>query len=302
MGGKRLPESEPPPLRSPTVIHLSMIDRPPCRIHWPEMSCPPSTSAKLRPDLGVGITDRDSRAGDDIRTDLADAVSNSGSVDAGSTPFRDHLVDRIRANTVIASVPLIPYLRLHLITESSPLWFASEEEAERRGLTSPFWAFAWPGGQALARHVLDHPELVRGKRVLDFGAGSAIEGLAALRAGARSVLAADLDEMACVAAELNASLNDIDGLSTTSDNLVGTVPDVDVVLAGDVFYDPELAAIGLGWLRKLADSGITVLMGDPSRGFLDTSSLQLVAEYDATHDGELDPEEIRRTGVFRVRS
>lgn len=216
------------------------------------------------------------------------------------TVDRDTLADRIRANTVLAAVPLLPDLRLHLVTESCPLWFASEEEAARVGLPEPFWAFAWPGGQALARHVLDRPELVRGRRVLDFGAGSAIEGLAALRSGAATVLAADLDPVACLAAELNAEANGITGLATTTANLVDTLPEVDVVLAGDVFYDPKLAARGLTWLTSLAARGIEVLVGDPSRGFLDTSSLEPVAIYDATHDGERDPMNVKRTGVYRV--
>lgn len=213
---------------------------------------------------------------------------------------RDTLASLIRANTVLASVPLVPDLRLHLVTDACPLWFASEEEAARVGLPEPFWAFAWPGGQALARHVLDFPELVRGKRVLDFGAGSAIEGLAALRAGAASVLAADLDPVACLAAELNAEVNGIAGLDVTASNLVGTFPEVDVVLAGDVFYDPDLAAIGLQWLTSLANAGIEVFVGDPSRGFLDTSTLEPVATYEATQDGELDPANVKRTAVFRV--
>lgn len=232
-------------------------------------------------------------------------IPSTISTDASPAANRDALISLVRSNTVLAAVPLVPDLRLHLVTDSCPLWFASEEEAARVGLPEPFWAFAWPGGQALARHVLDHPELVRGKHVLDFGAGSAIEGLAALRAGAASVLAADLDPIACLAAELNAGANGITGLGVTTDNLVGrnlanASPKVDVVLAGDVFYDPELAAVGLKWLQTLANSGVYVLVGDPSRGFLDTSSLEPVAVYEATQDGELDPENVKQTAVFRV--
>jgi predicted nicotinamide N-methyase len=209
--------------------------------------------------------------------------------------------DRIRRHTVVAATPLVPELRLHLITAECALWHATEAEAQAAGVPEPYWAFAWPGGQALARFVLDTPALVRGRRVLDCGTGSAIEGLAALRAGAASVLAADLDPLAGAAATLNAALNGVSGLSTTTEDLVGTKPAVDVVLAGDVFYDRELAARGLAWLRALAGSGVEVYAGDPSRGFLDVSTLEPVACYAATHDGELDPARVRPTTVFRIR-
>lgn len=209
---------------------------------------------------------------------------------------------RIRANTLVASPPLVPELRLHLIAEGCPLWIATEADARAAGLDEPYWAFAWPGGQALARYVLDHPGCVKGRRVLDFGSGGAIEGLAALRAGAQSVLAADLDPNAAAAARMNAELNSVRGLETTTENLVGTEPDAEVILAGDVFYDPDLARQGLEWLTGMARSGRTVLIGDPKRGFLDVGTLELVAEYEAPHDGELDLENARRTGVYRPRS
>lgn len=209
---------------------------------------------------------------------------------------------RILANTVVASTVLVPEIELHLITENSPLWFGTEQKAAEAGIESPFWAFCWPGGQALARYVLDHPHVVQGKRVLDFGAGSAVEGLAALKSGAKSVVAADLDPLAGAAARLNARLNGLPPPDTTEEDLVGQVVDFDLVLAGDVFYDPELAARGLAWLRTLASRGIEVLVGDPSRGFLDVSRLELVVTYRAGADGDTTGDELRDASVYRVPS
>lgn len=207
---------------------------------------------------------------------------------------------RILEHTVVAGSVLVPELKLHLITENCALWLGPEQMAIDAGLADPFWAFCWPGGQALARHVLDHPELVRGRRVLDFGSGSAVEGLAALRAGAVSVLAADLDPNAGVAARLNAQLNGLPAPDVTTDDLVGTEVDFELVLAGDVFYDPELAARGLKWLKTLANQDIEVLVGDPSRGFLDVSQLELIATYRAGADGDTTGADLRDASVYRV--
>lgn len=209
---------------------------------------------------------------------------------------------RILQHTVVAGSVLVPELKLHLITEDCALWHGPEQAAVDAGMADPFWAFCWPGGQALARHVLDHPQLVRGRRILDFGSGSAVEGLAALRAGAGSVLAADLDPLAGVAAKLNARLNDLPAPDVTTEDLVGSDVDFDLVLAGDVFYDPELAARGLSWLKTLANRGIEVLVGDPSRGFLDVSELELVATYRAGADGDTTGADLRDASVYRVSS
>ena len=205
---------------------------------------------------------------------------------------------RIERETVVTTTPLVPELRLHLITHDCRLWHAREEDAAGAGLPEPYWAFAWPGGQALARHVLDHPHLVRGKRVLDFGSGSAIEGLAALLAGAASVTAADLDPVATVAARLNARLNGLEGLETETCDLLGTTPDAEVVLAGDVFYDRDLARHGKQWLETLHREGRTVLIGDPSRGFLDLGGLVHVTSYRASADGDVTGREWKETGVW----
>jgi predicted nicotinamide N-methyase len=203
------------------------------------------------------------------------------------------------AHTVVAPARLCPAIHLHLITASCPMWRATEDEAARAGLVEPYWAFSWAGGQALARYVLDHPEVVRGKSVLDFGAGGAVEGIAAALAGGR-VLAADIDPLAIEATRLNAALSGVT-LETTTDNLIGRIDRTwDVVLAGDVFYGTEMAAPTLAWLRELATRGALVLIGDPDRGFLDTSGLEHVARYEAPADNDADGSFLRPTTVYRV--
>jgi predicted nicotinamide N-methyase len=202
----------------------------------------------------------------------------------------------IRAHTVAVPAPLVPELRLHLLTEACPLWRADEAEAARAGLVDPWWAFCWPGGQALARYVLDQPESVRGKRVVDFGSGCAVEALAALRGGAASAVAVDLDPLAAVAALLNAELNGL-SLATETRDPIGQPVDADLVLAGDVFYDERLAVRALRWLGSL---GVPVLLGDPSRGFLDPGGLVRVATYLAHADGDTTGAAMRETHVYRL--
>lgn len=206
----------------------------------------------------------------------------------------------IRAETVIAAPVLCPELRLHLITDACRLWTATDADLSALELPAPYWAFAWAGGQALARYVLDHPELVRGRTVLDFGSGGAIEGLAALRVGAQAVLAADIDPFAQTAAELNAGLNGV-RIQTTTDDLIGALGDWPVVLAGDVTYDEAMAARVRAWLQALADRGATVLLADPGRGFLDTQGFEIVGTYEAPADVDADGTHRVRTHVYAVR-
>lgn len=207
----------------------------------------------------------------------------------------------VAKHTVIAVPPLVPELRLHLLTEQCPLWRAGEKEAAAAGLVEPYWAFAWPGGQALARYVLDHPEIVRGKRVLDFGSGGAIEAIAALKAGAKAALAADVDPLAAAAAMLNAELNAV-RVETTTEDLLGHEVDAQVILAGDVFYERDLAERASRWLAEAAARGATVLLADPSRGYLDAGALRRVATYDAPYDGEVASPTLRRTSIYSMES
>src|SRR5512138_3563478 len=147
----------------------------------------------------------------------------------------------IRANTRLRPVPLVPEIAIFVADEAVPLWHKTEEELEEAGLPPPFWAFAWAGGQGLARYVLDHPKTVRGKRVLDFATGSGLVAIAACKAGAAHVLAADIDPFSAPACRLNMAENGV-VFGFTDENLIGTEPEYEVLLAGDVFYDRELAS------------------------------------------------------------
>lgn len=206
----------------------------------------------------------------------------------------------IRAHTVIARPPLCPELRLHLVTDACPLWRAGEADLHRLGLEEPFWAFAWPGGQALARFLLDRPETCRDRRVLAFGAGGGIEALAAALAGARHVRATDIDPLAVMACRLNARLNglaiDVDG----QDVLGRTDLDRDLVLAADVTYASKLGAEVMAWLTALADRGVEALVADPGRGFLPKERLAPLAIYDAPSDVDVDGRYRVPTSVQRV--
>lgn len=207
---------------------------------------------------------------------------------------------RVRAHSVIARPPLCPELRLHLVTSACSLWRADEAELCRLGLPDPFWAFAWPGGQAIARRLLDHPEAARGRRVLDFGAGGGIAAIAAALSGARSVWATDLDPLAGAACRLNAALAGVT-LRVSDDDLLGREDlEVDLVLVGDVTYDPELGSEVVVWLERLARRGVEAWVGDPGRGFLPTASLERLATYDAPADVDVDGRYRVPTSVFRV--
>lgn len=203
-------------------------------------------------------------------------------------------------NTVLTRPQLLPELRLRLVTPACPWWRSTPEALAALGVDEPFWAFAWAGGQALARHLLDHPALVAGKRVLDFGAGGGVAGLAAARAGARCVVALDIDPVCEAACRLNAEANGLTLLTETADRVGGAV-DADVVLAGDMTYEEALTRRVVAWFQRLAGEGVLVLVGDPGRGFLDPAGLEALACYDAPSDNDLDGRSLRPTTVYRVR-
>ena len=206
----------------------------------------------------------------------------------------------VRAHTEILAPPLVPEVKLHLAHEALPIWQKTEEELGEIGLPPPFWAFAWAGGQALARHVLDHPALVRGKRVVDLASGSGLVGIAALQAGAVDVLAADIDLFAVAAMEINAALNGV-APRITSDNLLAhAAPRVDVILVGDLFYEQSLAATCFAWLTAAREEGATVFIGDPGRSYLPKDKLVSIATYAVPVTRDLEDAEIKKTSVWRL--
>lgn len=208
--------------------------------------------------------------------------------------------DFIRGHTSIATAPMVPEIRLHLATEIDPIWQATEAWLDRHNLPPPFWAFCWPGGQALARYVLDTPGIVDGRRVLDFATGCGIAAIAAVRGGAAAVEAYDTDAVAIAAAGLNATLNDVVFTLDTKD-LIGS-PNLgwDIVLAGDVCYEQPMSDVVTGWLRGLAAGDTTVLMADPGRNFMPGDGLEEVATYDVPTSRELEDLDVRSTTVWRV--
>lgn len=200
----------------------------------------------------------------------------------------------------VAGAPLTPELRFHLADPASPLWREDEEALAAQGLPAPFWAFAWGGGQALARLVLDHPEQVAGQRVLDFACGCGVAGIAAARAGAAHVCASEIDPFAVHAARANATLNGV-RMDVQLTDLVGRDDGWDVVLAGDVFYETEAGARITDWLDGLHRRGARVLIGDPGRAYLPRSRLDMVTRFEAPRAGDLEDQDVGAARVWRFR-
>jgi predicted nicotinamide N-methyase len=206
----------------------------------------------------------------------------------------------IRENTRILAPSHVPELRLHLADDAVALWEMTEEQLGKLGLPPPFWAFAWAGGQALARYVLDHPETVRGRHVLDVAAGSGLVAVAAMKAGAASALAADIDAFAAHAAALNAALNEV-CIAVSDADPVGKSTEADVILVGDIFYDRDLAPRVLDWLLALQHAGKRVLVGDPGRTYLPRDKLEQIASYDIPVTRALEDAEVKRAAVWSLR-
>lgn len=206
----------------------------------------------------------------------------------------------IRAETQRLAPPLVPEITLHLAEESLPIWQRTEEELGEIGLPPPFWAFAWAGGQALARYILDHPETVRGKRVLDFAAGSGLVGIAAMKAGASRVACADIDRFAHAAIAANAALNGA-AVDVLTADVVGSEGGWNVVLAGDIAYERDLATRVFAWLEALAAAGVEVWIGDPGRSYLPRERLEKMADYAVPVSRELEDAEIKATAVWRPK-
>ncbi|WP_372621527.1 class I SAM-dependent methyltransferase [Falsiroseomonas sp.] len=203
----------------------------------------------------------------------------------------------ITAHTTVARAPLVPEIALHLATEITPIWQASEEWLKARNIEPPFWAFAWPGGQATARLLLDEPARVAGKRVLDFAAGCGIAAIAAARCGA-VVEAAEIDPLAVAAIKLNAALNGV-AVAATGADVVGTACRWDIILAGDVCYEAPMTAHILPWLRRMA-AECEVWVADPGRAYLPGSGLEPVARHAVPTSLELEDRTLREVVIYRL--
>ncbi|HZH09135.1 MAG TPA: methyltransferase [Microvirga sp.] len=206
----------------------------------------------------------------------------------------------IRAETRLLPVPHTPEIVLHVADEATDLWQRTEEELGEIGLPPPFWAFAWAGGQALSRYILDNPETVRGRRVLDFASGSGLVAIAAMKAGASEVTACDIDGFAIAAIELNAEANGV-GVTPTQADLIGQDQGWETVLAGDICYERDLAERVTNWLFALSRRGATVLIGDPGRSYLPKDRLECLAVYEVPVTRTLEDAEIKKTSVWEFR-
>lgn len=208
--------------------------------------------------------------------------------------------DFIRANTELIAAPLVPEIRVHLAAESLPIWRKTEEELGQMNVPPPYWAFAWAGGQALARFILDNRELVAGRRVLDLGAGSGIVSIAAMLAGAVQAVAADIDALALAAIGLNAEANGVAVATTATDLLAGPPGAAEVVLVGDLFYERSLAERVLAFVEAARQGGAEVLVGDPRRSYFPGDRFRQVALYSVPVTRELEDAEIKRSAVWRL--
>ncbi len=206
----------------------------------------------------------------------------------------------IRANTLPARAPLVPEFTLQLATEITPIWQATEDWLAARNIAPPFWAFAWPGSQAMARTLLDTPRLARGRRVLDFAAGCGLAALAAAHAGASLVEAAEIDPLATAAIRLNAAANALHVTALDGD-IVGAACRWDLILCGDVCYEAPMTRHILPWLRAMVSAGAEVWIADPGRAYLPREGMEELAAFDVATSMELEDKEVRRTVIYRVK-
>ncbi|WP_420797385.1 class I SAM-dependent methyltransferase [Aminobacter anthyllidis] len=204
----------------------------------------------------------------------------------------------IRCNMHVVAVPSVPEIRLHAAHPGSGLWRLAGDADGEGDPPPPYWAYQWAGGLVLARHFLERPEAVRGRRVLDLGAGSGLVGIAAAMAGARAVLAAEVDGNGVAAIGLNATLNGVEVTAVGGDLTGGPVPEVDIVAVGDLFYDADLAVRVTAFLDRCVAAGIDVLVGDPGRAHLPHGRLQLVAEYAVADVGSGNAATTKPSAVF----
>jgi predicted nicotinamide N-methyase len=204
-------------------------------------------------------------------------------------------------HTRLRPVPGLEEIRLHLAEEVLPLWHAVQVETDDPDAALPYWAFAWAGGLAISRYLRDHPEVVAGRRVFDLASGSGLCAIASMRAGADSASGVDIDPFAAAAIELNARANGHRVSAVRRDVLDEEPPDVDLVVAGDCWYDATLADRVLPWLRRVQDRGIDVLVGDPGRRYLPTDALVELASYEVRTTTELEDLVLKQGRVYALR-
>ena len=208
----------------------------------------------------------------------------------------------IRTHTRALPVPSLPSIQLYQADEVTPLWLMTEQDMATQRLAPPFWAFAWSGGQALARYILEHPEIVRRRRVLDIACGSGLVGIAAMQAGAQSVLCNDIDAYAGAAVALNAELNGVQ-MAFTGDNLLaGPIPDVDIILAGDICYEKPMTDAMLTYFRRAAPHKIEVYIGDPHRTYFPKTGLIRLADYDILTNADIEDAAIKPASVWKLET
>jgi predicted nicotinamide N-methyase len=206
----------------------------------------------------------------------------------------------IRSQTEIKSPSIVPEIVLHLVTEVMPLWQFTEDRLQQSDLPPPFWAIAWPGGQGIARYILDHPESVKGRRVIDFAAGSGIAAIAAMKSGAKSAMAIDIDPLALEAIQLNAMNNKVDVQITDHMDLTKPYTKADIIFAGDICYQQSMSATLIRWLRLCVEADIDVLMADPGRAYVPEEGLAPVISYEVPTSRDIEDKDIRTVNVWKM--
>jgi predicted nicotinamide N-methyase len=209
--------------------------------------------------------------------------------------------DFLRRHTALSAAAIVPEIKLHLATEITPIWQATESWLAETGIEPPFWAFAWPGSQALARIILDRPALVAGKRVLDFAAGCGLAAIACARAGAASVEAAEIDRLAIAATRLNAAENAVSVVAETRD-VVGDACRWDLILCGDVCYEAPMTGHILPWLRRMVAEGAEVWVADPGRAYLPREGMTVIERMTVPTTLELEDNKERSVTIFRLEA
>jgi predicted nicotinamide N-methyase len=223
--------------------------------------------------------------------------------DAADAEAADRLRAFVLANTELRRPDDVPEVRLHLARDLTSLWARTEDELGRPGLEPPFWATAWAGGRALARYLLDSPDVVAGRSVLDLGSGSGLCAIAAALAGGAAggaVTAADVDALSMAAIALNAAANGVRLRRVHRDLLAAEPPDVELIVAGDVWYDRAMSERLLAWLRTARARGSRVLLGDPGRAYLPERGLEPLARYPVTADLDLESAAVTHARVFAL--